>query len=159
MDHAGRLNRVRVTFVAMVVLLFSSVVGAQIPENVTFTRDVAPILQQKCEVCHRSGQLAPMSLGTVEEVRPWARAIQRKGVSRQMPPCHMDKTVGIQVFANDISLSDEQIATIVHWVETGSVRGDMADLPPPVEWPRGDVWRLAEPVSYTHLTLTTICSV
>lgn len=144
MDHAGRLNRVRVTFVAMVVLLFSSVVGAQIPENVTFTRDVAPILQQKCEVCHRSGQMAPMSLVTFEEVRPWARAIQRKVVAREMPPWHMDKTVGIQEFANDISLSDEQIATIVHWVETGSVRGDMADLPPPVEWPRGDVWRLAE---------------
>ena len=61
-----------------------------------------------------------------------------------MPPWHMDKTVGIQDFANDISLSDEQIDIIVQWVETGSVRGDAADLPPSVEWPRSDVWRLAE---------------
>ena len=62
MDHSGWLNRADVAFVATVVLLFSSVVGAQIPEKVTFTRDVAPILQQKCEVCHRPGQMAPMSL-------------------------------------------------------------------------------------------------
>ena len=102
MDHTGWVNRARVAFVAMVVLLFSSVVGAQIPEKVTFTRDVAPILQQKCEVCHRPGQMAPMSLVTFEEVRPWARAIQRKVVTREMPPWHMDKTVGIQDFANDI---------------------------------------------------------
>jgi len=112
--------------------------------DVTFSRDVAPILQQKCEACHRNGQMAPMSLVTFEEVRPWARAIQRKVVAREMPPWHMDKTVGIQDFENDISLSDDQIATIVNWVENGAKRGDAKDMPPPKEWPRGDVWLLSD---------------
>ena len=115
--------------------------GGSVP---TFTKDVAPILQRSCQGCHRSGQMAPMSLVTFEEVRPWARAIQRKVAAREMPPWHIDRTIGIQEFENDISLTDHQIDTIARWVDGGSPRGNPDDLPPPVAWPRGDTWGLAD---------------
>ena len=81
-------------------------------QPVTFAKDVAPILQEKCQDCHRKGSMAPMSLVTYEETRPWAKAIKQRVVTRQMPPWHLDKTVGIQDYQNDFSLSDQQIATI-----------------------------------------------
>src|SRR3984893_17250685 len=72
---------------------------------VTFTREVAPIFQDKCEVCHRPGNIGPMSLITYEEVRPWVRSIKMRVASREMPAWHVDKGVGIQKFINDRSLS------------------------------------------------------
>ena len=93
--------------------LTASVAYAQAPDNPTFTKDVAPIFQEKCEACHRPDSIAPMSLRTFEESRPWARSIRARVEARQMPPWHIDKTVGIQEFKNDRSLSDDQIATIV----------------------------------------------
>src|SRR5215470_15555340 len=83
---------------------------------VTFTKDVAPILQRSCQRCHHPGSIAPMSLMTYEEVRPWTRAIKRRVSSREMPPWYIDRTVGIQKFKDDISLSDAEIATVVTWV-------------------------------------------
>ena len=129
--------------VALVFVVLSST-GMDAQTDVTFTKDVAPILQQKCEGCHRAGQMAPMPLETYEEVRPWARLIKSKVVTRKMPPWHIDKTVGIQRFVNDISLSDSQIDTIVRWVDSGAPRGDLAALPPPREWPSGERWRLGD---------------
>jgi hypothetical protein len=131
-----------VGFALVFVVLFSTGMDAQM--DVTFTKDVAPILQQKCEGCHRAGQMAPMPLATYEEVRPWARSIKSKVLTRKMPPWHIDKTVGIQRFVNDISLSDSQIDTIVRWVDSGAPRGDLADLPPQREWPSGERWRLGD---------------
>ena len=98
---------------------------------VTFAKDVAPILQAKCEECHHKGTAAPMSLVTYEETRPWAKSIRERVITRNMPPWHIDKTVGIRHFANDRSLSDEQIATIVRWVDSGAPLGDPKDLPLP----------------------------
>src|SRR5471032_440530 len=72
----------------------------------TFARDVAPIFQQKCQSCHRPDSIAPMSLVTYDEARPWARSIRTRVAAHQMPPWHLDKTVGIQHFENDASLSD-----------------------------------------------------
>ena len=98
-----------------VVLSMAAVVMAAVgpaqaqTSDVTFTRDVAPILQRSCQGCHRTGQMGPMSLMTYAEVRPWARAVREKVVGRVMPPWHMDKTVGIQDFQNDKSLSDAEI--------------------------------------------------
>ena len=112
--------------------------------EVTFTTDVLPILQTRCQGCHRVGQMAPMSLVTYDEVRPWARAIRTKVIDRSMPPWHIDKTIGIQEFQNDISLSEAEIETIVGWVDAGAPRGNPVDMPPPVAWPDGDVWRLEE---------------
>ena len=112
--------------------------------DVTFARDVASILQEKCEACHRTGQMAPMSLTTYQEVRPWARAIREKVVAGDMPPWHMSKTTGIQKFVNDISLSADQIDTIARWVDAGAPLGDPADLPPAREWPGGERWRVGD---------------
>ncbi|MEE8130796.1 MAG: hypothetical protein V3T48_10925, partial [Vicinamibacterales bacterium] len=113
-------------------------------ETPTFTKDVAPILQQRCQACHRPGYIAPMSLITYEEVRPWARAIKNRVASRQMPPWHIDKAVGIQEFKNDRSLTDEQIDTVVRWVDAGAPRGNPADMPRPVEFADDDVWNFVD---------------
>jgi Cytochrome C oxidase, cbb3-type, subunit III len=104
-------------------------------QQVTFSKDVAPIFQAKCQSCHEPGSIAPMSLRTYKEARPWARAIRDRVASRQMPPWHINKNVGIQHFKNDMSLTDEQIDTIVKWVDSGAVEGNPADMPPlkPVE--------------------------
>src|SRR5512145_3558841 len=72
----------------------------------TFTKDVAPIFQEKCEACHRPDSIAPMSLVTYQETRPWARAIKARVADHTMPPWDIDKTVGIQKFKNDRSLTD-----------------------------------------------------
>ena len=122
-------------------LVLGGAAQAQAPD-VTFAKDVASILQEKCEACHRTGQMAPMSLTTYAEVRPWARAIRTKVVAGDMPPWHMSKTTGIQKFVNDISLTTEQIDTIVRWVDAGAPLGDPDDLPPTREWPSGERWRV-----------------
>src|ERR1041384_3653382 len=90
----------------------------------TFAKDVAPILQEKCQSCHRAGSMAPMSLVTYDETRPWAKSIKQRVVTRSMPPWHLDKTVGIQHFQNDMSLTDAQISTIARWVDAGAPLGD-----------------------------------
>jgi hypothetical protein len=110
----------------------------------TFAKDVAPILQEKCEACHRNGSMAPMSLVTYEETRPWAKSIKQRVVTRSMPPWHLDKTVGIQQFQNDISLSDEQINVISRWVDAGAPPGDPKDMPAPKQWPKDDGWQLSK---------------
>src|SRR6266436_9134809 len=102
-----------VVSVAAVLSLAAVGVGAQSVDNpVTFAKDVAPILQAKCQDCHRAGSMAPMSLVTYQETRPWAKSIKQRVVTRSMPPWHLDKTVGIQHFQNDRSLTDEEIGTI-----------------------------------------------
>jgi len=85
-----------------------------------------------------------MSLMTYEQTRPWAAAIEEAVASREMPPWHLDKTVGIQEFKNDRSLSDAQIETIVSWIQSGAPRGNPADMPEPVDWPDGETWTFAE---------------
>jgi hypothetical protein len=112
--------------------------------TVTFAKDVAPIFQAKCEECHRKGTAAPMSLITYQEVRPWAKAIKERVVRRQMPPWHLDKTVGIQQFQNDRSLTGAQIDTIVQWVDAGAPQGDPKDMPAPLHWPDDEQWQLAK---------------
>ena len=109
----------------------------------TFTKDVAPIFQEKCEACHRADSIAPMSLITYEESRPWARSIRDRVVARQMPPWHIDKTVGIQEFKNDRSLTDPEIEIITRWVEAGAPKGDPKDMPAPRQWPDESVWNFA----------------
>lgn len=126
-----------------ILTLAAPSLAAEAKAPVTFTKDVAPIMREKCEACHRPGEAAPMSLTNFQEVRPWARSIKQKVESRIMPPWHIDKTVGIQKFKNDRSLSDEQIDTIVRWVDGGAVEGDPKDMPAPKQWPSGNGWKLA----------------
>src|SRR5215469_5084119 len=113
----------------------ASLSGIAAKKNVTFAKDIAPIFQAKCEECHRPGTAAPMSLVTYEQVRPWAKSIRQRVLTRQMPPWHIDKNVGIQEFANDRSLSDDQISMIVSWVDAGAPMGDVKDMPAPKTWP------------------------
>jgi mono/diheme cytochrome c family protein len=111
----------------------------------TFSKDVAPIFQEKCQVCHRPNNMAPMSLLTYEESRPWVRSIKLRVSKREMPPWHLDKTVGIKEFKNDISLSDEQIDTIVRWVDAGAPQGNPKDMPPPKNFSSEDEWHIGTP--------------
>jgi hypothetical protein len=124
--------------------------AAQADSKVTFTRDIAPILQRSCQSCHRPGSVAPMSLITYEDVRPWARSIkQRTGLGSTkmgvMPPWFIDKTVGIQDYEDDFSLSEKEIATIAEWVDGGAARGNLADMPQPIVFTAADKWDIGEP--------------
>ena len=116
----------------------------------TFTKDIAPIFQNKCEACHRPDSIAPMSLVTFEESRPWARSIKSRVVARQMPPWHIDKTIGIQDFKNDRSLNDKEIDTIAKWVDAGAPKGDLKDMPPTREWPNEQGWNFAKQFGQTE---------
>jgi mono/diheme cytochrome c family protein len=129
---------------AVVTMTTLKAAPAAAPANPTFTKDIAPIFQQKCEACHRPDSMAPMSLMTYEEVRPFVRGIRTRVEGRQMPPWSIDKTIGIQEFKNDRSLSEDQIATILKWIDSGSPKGDMKDMPAPMTWPEDQGWVLAK---------------
>ncbi|TDI24081.1 MAG: cytochrome c [Acidobacteria bacterium] len=119
------------------------------PEDVTFTKDIAPILQRSCQSCHRAGGGAPMPLTTFQEVRPWARSIKLRTSIRDrmgaMPPFFLEKDIGILRFKNDTSLSDEELAKIQAWVDNGAPRGDPADMPPPREFAQAGEWTIGKP--------------
>jgi hypothetical protein len=112
-----------------VVLAVPGAASAQ-TKQVTFNKDVSPILQAKCQSCHEPGSIGPMSLVSYQDARPWARSIKNRVSTRQMPPWHIDRSVGVQKFKNDMSLSDEQVATIVAWVDQGALEGNPADFHP-----------------------------
>ena len=126
------------------VILTSGSVGAQSAE-VTFAKDVAPILQRSCQTCHRPDSIAPMSLLTYEDARPWAKAIRENVLSRNMPPWHIDPNVGIHEFKNSVALTDEEIATIVKWVDSGAAKGNPADMPPPRKFDVNSKWSIGTP--------------
>ncbi len=155
--RSGFWRRVPSSALALVAVL--ALPGAALCEPagrpVTFTKDVAPIFQDKCESCHRAESMAPMSLVTFEEARPWAKSIAARISSRQMPPWHIDKTVGIQKFKNDRSLSDAQIETIQRWGEAGAARGDVNDMPAPRQWPDESKWQLAAKFGQPDLVVTS----
>src|SRR4051812_5361418 len=111
----------------------------------TFAKDVAPIFQRSCQACHHQGTSAPMSLVTYEEVRPWAKSIRQRVANREMPPWHLDKTVGIRHYKNDRSLSDDEIATVVRWADTGAPLGNAADMPPALAFRPESDWFIGEP--------------
>jgi hypothetical protein len=94
---------------------------------VTFNKDVLPLLQKNCQSCHRPGEVAPMSLMTYTDARPWAKALKTAVVARKMPPWFADPNVGH--FANDRRLSDADINTLVAWVDGGAPEGDTKDKP------------------------------
>src|SRR5438046_2099268 len=119
----------------------ASAVAADAARPVTFSKDVAPIFQAKCQECHQPGSIAPMSLITFQEARPWARSIKERVATRQMPPWHIDRSVGVQKFKNDMSLSDDQVETIVRWVDAGAPQGDPKDMPPPKPLVTDNQWQ------------------
>jgi len=114
--------------------------------QVTFTKDVAPILQRSCQTCHRPGSIAPMSLLTYEDARPWARSMKTRVSERQMPPWHVDRNAGtIHKFKDDRSLSDDEVRTIVAWVDAGAPQGNPADMPAPRQFDDSDRWHIGKP--------------
>lgn len=126
-------------------------VGQSAPADheVTFTKDIAPILQRSCQHCHQPESVAPMSLITYDEVRPWARAIKmRTGmgpVAGVMPPWYVEKNIGIQEYQFDPSLSHEEVAKVAAWADAGAPRGNPADMPPPKPTGGAGVWTAGEP--------------
>lgn len=130
--------------VTLVILVgVTAPVTAQTPDGpVTFTEHVAPILYNSCTTCHRPGQVGPMSLLTYQDARPWARSIREKVSDRTMSPWHADPQIG--TWANDRSLTDDEIATLVAWADGGVPRGDLAAMPPvPAYAVNG--WSIGEP--------------
>ncbi len=134
---------------AVAVAGFAGVVSADdAAARVTFTKDILPILQQNCQTCHRpagqnmSGMVAPMSLMTYEEVRPWAKAIAAAVNDKKMPPWHASE-MQHGIFGNERTLTAEQIAAIQSWVQQNAPRGNPEDAPAPIDFKEG--WFIGEP--------------
>jgi hypothetical protein len=114
-------------------------------DQVTFAKDIAPILQRSCQTCHRPNNIAPMSLLTYQEVRPWAKSIKSQVLRREMPPWYIDHAVGIRDFKNDPSLTDQEITLISKWADAGAPLGNAADLPAPRTFDDSDRWHIGTP--------------
>jgi len=130
---------------AFSMLLLASGAALAAGGEVTFNKDVAPILQRSCQNCHRPGSIAPMSLLTYKDARPWARSIKAKVALREMPPWHIDRNTGVNKFKDDPSLSEAEIATISKWVDGGALEGNPADLPPARQFSDMDKWHIGKP--------------
>ena len=140
-----RVSKTAAGLCAAALVLGMAVTGAEGAEGAeaapTFAGDVAPILYDNCVACHRPNHLAPMSLITYDDVRPWARAVKTKVVSREMPPWGADSSV--RGYRNDVSLSQDEIDVIAAWADGGAPRGNEADLPEVPEFAEG--WSIGEP--------------
>src|ERR1043166_8595119 len=108
------MTRASVALAGLALILAAPRAASAAP---TFTKDIAPIFYDRCVTCHRAGEVAPMSLLTYDDVRPWAKAIKRKVESREMPPWGADPRFG--TFKDDQSLTAAQIRTIAEWVDAG----------------------------------------
>ena len=143
MSRAWTLVSVLMIAIAATMVMPAEVAANEREEAVTFTKDVLPIFQRSCQSCHQPGTPAPLSLLTYEDARPWASVIKDRVVRRQMPPWHIDRSIG--EYYPDPSLSDAEIATIVQWVESGAPRGNPDAAPPPRTLrPLGE-WAFGEP--------------
>ena len=140
------------TLILLVATLpaFASSATKDVADAPTFYKEVLPILQQNCQVCHREGganlggMVAPMSFVDYQTTRPWARAIARHAEARTMPPWHAsDQHAG--TFANERTISEQDIATLVRWAKTGAKAGDVADAPAEIDWPSYEGWSIGEP--------------
>ncbi len=135
----------RVTKVIPALLLSSlcwAASSATVPaKTLTFSKDVAPVFYKNCVSCHRPGEVAPFSLLSYKEARPWVKSIREKVTQRVMPPWHADAHYG--PFRNDRRLSDQDVATIAAWVDGGAKEGDPKDLPPAPEMAGG--WHIGQP--------------
>src|SRR5262249_9899512 len=143
----GGQTKMRVLKVAAITARLAAVLSVAVSASgppktsATFTKDVAPILYSRCIECHRAGEIAPMSLLTYQEVRPWAKSIKQRVLEHSMPPWSADPKVG--KFSNDPSLTEKEIATIVGWVDAGSPKGDDKDLPTLPKFEGG--WTIGKP--------------
>lgn len=140
-----------------------SVAGAELTaaqSPATFSKDIAPIFQRSCQNCHQPNSVAPMSLITYKEARPWAKSIKTRVMIRDkrgaMPPWYIEKNIGIQHYKNDNSLSDLEIAKISSWADNGAPEGNPADMPPAKKLDDGSTWAIGTPdlvISTKELTV------
>jgi hypothetical protein len=146
--------QLRLAVLTLALVAASVPAGAQSGNDrpVTFTRDIAPILQQKCQQCHQPNSIAPMALITYNQVRPYARAIKQRtqqvyvpGMRGVMPPWFIERNIGIHELKDDMALSDAQIATLAKWADNGAPEGNPADMPPPVNLADQTLWFLGKP--------------
>ena len=140
-----RLHRWTLVLTIAATAVLGEALSAQMTSDgqVTFAEDVATIIQENCQICHQPGGIGPMALRSYEEVRPWAPMIRERVASHEMPPYAYDRDIGIQDLQQDWRLSEEEIATIVAWVDQGAALGDPANLPPPIQLASADEWRMA----------------
>src|SRR5437660_2483199 len=115
--------------------------AASAPAPVTFNKDVLPVLQKNCESCHRPGEAAPMSFMTYKDTRPWAKAIKTAVLSKKMPPWFADPHYG--KFANDRTLSQAEVDTLIAWADTGAKEGNSKEAPKPLAFVDG--WQIGKP--------------
>jgi len=111
------------------------------PSTVTFNKQVLPVLQKRCQECHRPGESAPFSMLTYKDTRPWAKAMKEAVLTKKMPPWFADPAYGH--FSNDRRLSGEEIRTLVSWADQGAIEGDAKDAPPPLQFTEG--WTIGKP--------------
>jgi len=137
----------RAQSLALLIPLCGATAAAQTRPVPTFAGDVAGILQERCQICHRPGEAAPFALRTYQETRPWAKAIREAVLLRKMPPWFADPHVGR--FSNDPSLRQSEIDTIVRWVDAGAPEGDPKDAPPPRRF--ADGWAIPTPDAVIEL--------
>ena len=140
----GLTNKTASIILAVIGLSPFSLLFAQQPNSINFAEHVAPIIYDNCVECHRPGSIAPMSLLDYETVRAWGPVIKDRVEKRSMPPYFIDKEVGVQSFEDDRSLSDQEIATIAAWVDSGSPQGDMNYLPPAPQFEDDVAWTLED---------------
>jgi len=141
MTRSARISGAAVGVTLSIVAMITVDLGLAQSETPTFAQDVAPIFYARCVSCHRPGEMAPMSLLTYAQTRPWARAIRTRVLDRTMPPWHADAP--LDEFANDRRLRQREIETIVRWVDGGALQGDATRTPPPPTY--ADGWTLGTP--------------
>src|SRR5215471_18575692 len=110
-------------------------------EAPTYAKDVAPIVQKNCQVCHRPGEAGPFAMLTYEQTRPWAMAMKLAIQNGKMPPWFADPRFG--TFSNANSLTAEEKDALIRWADAGAPKGDPKDMPPPANWVEG--WGIGQP--------------
>src|SRR5687768_5657437 len=138
--NRSEMDGMRVALLIVATATFA-LAGAKVPDQVTFNRDVLPLLQKNCQTCHRPGEAAPMAFLSYKDTRPWAKAIREAVATKRMPPWFADPHVG--KFSNDRSLSQQEIDTFVKWADTGAREGNPKDAPAPVKFVQG--WNIGQP--------------
>jgi hypothetical protein len=149
------MKRIRVLSLFSAMILAPVFVQAAEPttDHPTYANEVSRIIQDNCQICHQPGQIGPMSFTSYDEVRPWAPLIRMKVLDREMPPYQYDNDIGVQELKGDWRMSDEDINTIVAWVDAGSPMGNPENLPREKDFPSVGEWRLASELGQPDHTI------
>ncbi|MGD8730002.1 MAG: alkyl hydroperoxide reductase, partial [Gemmatimonadota bacterium] len=144
------------TFVALAVVAgLGAIALPASAQEVTYARDVAPIIQNKCQECHTENSIAPFTLDNYDQVVRRARMIRRAVDERVMPPWHINPTIGIQHFKNNRGLTPDERQTVLAWIDAGTPMGDPADLPAPREPVDYTQWQMADQFGEPDLVVTS----